>query len=119
MHIGRAVIALLIALSVAMLPAGGVVGAAAKCMDMNGMTGMTDMSAMEDMDCCPHDAIPSDKSMNGCTCMAMCALSCFSFAKTASSLVIFRSPAAKLTPAFETNSFRSPAGSPPFRPPRV
>jgi hypothetical protein len=119
MHIGRTVLALLIALSVAMLPAAGVVGADAKSMDMGGMVGMTDMSAMEGMDCCPHEAIPSDKSTNGCTCMAMCALSCFSFAEAAWSPVIFPSDAADLTPAFEVNSFSSLAGSPPFRPPRV
>jgi hypothetical protein len=119
MHIGRTALALLIALSVAMLPATGVVGPAAKSMDMPGMAGMTDMSGMEDMDCCPHGAIPFDKSMNGCTCMAMCALTCVSFAEAAWSPVIFPSRAAELTQAFEVNSFSSLAGSPPFRPPRV
>jgi hypothetical protein len=117
MHIPRTVLAPLIALSVAMLPAAG--GAAVKSMDMGDMAEMSDMAAMEDMDCCPHQTIPSDKSMDGCACLAMCALNCFSFSAAASSPVVFPSRASKLTPAFEVNSFSSLAGSPPFRPPRA
>jgi hypothetical protein len=120
MNVCRTVLALLIALSVAMLPRGGGVGAAAKSMTMSGMTesNMAEMSAMGDMDCCPHQSIPSDKSIDGCSCMATCALNCFSFTGTAAT-VVFSSPAAKLLPAFETNAFTSHKGSPPFRPPRV
>ena len=68
MNVGRTIFALLIALSVAMLPAAGGVSAAVKS------TEMADMSGMDDMDCCPQKANPCDKAMDGCSSMATCAL---------------------------------------------
>ena len=60
MNIGRTILALLIALSVAMLPAAGGASVAVKSGDA------TEMSAMEDMDCCPPKVNPCDKGMNDC-----------------------------------------------------
>ena len=74
---------------------------------------------MEDMDCCPHKANPCDKTTDGCSSMATCALKCFTFSSTASLAIIFPSHLANLGPAFETNPFSSQTGHPPFRPPRV
>ena len=113
MSIGRTILALLIALSVALLPAAAGAGVSVKS------PAQADMSAMEDMhDCCPK-ANPCDKAMDDCGTMATCALKCFSFAATSSSNIVFPAIFAKLTLSFAANPFSSQMGSPPFRPPRV
>src|SRR5262249_23260745 len=100
--------------SVAALPMAGVVGAAAvKSLEM------TDMLTMDDMDCCPHQANPCDKTMDCCSSMATCALKCFTFFNTASVAIVFPSRLASLSPALEIDRLSSQTGSPPFRPPRV
>jgi hypothetical protein len=110
MSIGRTILALLIALSVAFLPAAGGVGLSAKS------SASADMAAMEDMhDCCPPKAIPCDD----CGTMASCALKCFSFVATASSIVVFPSISAAMTASLVDHSLSSQMGSPAFRPPRV
>jgi hypothetical protein len=108
MHLARIILAFVIALSVAMLPAAAGTGVAVKSAEMS------DMPAM-DHDCCPPKADPCAN----CTSMAACALKCFGFSDTAYSIVAFPSIPASLDPPFESNSFRSQIGSPPFRPPRV
>ena len=113
MNIGRTILALLIALSVAVLPAAGVAGGIPKSTDV------ADMSAMEDMDCCPHKYNPCDKGMDDCSSMATCALKCFSFNGTSFSNLVFPSLLASLNPPLWTNPFRSQTNSPPFRPPRA
>lgn len=112
MSVGRTILALLVALSVAMLPAAAGAGVSVKS------PAQADMSAMEDMhDCCPK-ANPCDKAMDDCGTMATCALKCFSFT-TSSSIIVFPSICATMTAAFVGNPFSSQMGSPPFRPPRV
>jgi hypothetical protein len=112
MNVGRTILALLIALSVAMLPAAG--GAGVKSLAPAGM------SVMEDMpDCCPQKADPCEKAMDDCAAMATCALKCFSFAGAASSIIVFPSTFASMTIPFAANPFSSQTGSPPFRPPRA
>jgi hypothetical protein len=112
MNFGRIILALLIALSVALLPVTGAVGLGL------GSAEMTDMSAMEDMDCCPPAANPC-KDMGNCGSMAICALKCFSFSPTPFTQIIFTSQMASLTPLLRVDPVRSRSGSPPFRPPRV
>jgi hypothetical protein len=108
---GRTILALLIALSVALLPAAG--GAGIKSPAPAGM------SVMEDMpDCCPHNANPCQKGMDDCAAMATCALKCFSFAGI-SSIVVFPLAFVRMTASFAANPFSSQTGSPPFRPPRI
>ena len=113
MRVSRIVLALLIALSVAVLPAAGGVAAVAKSAEMAGT------AAIDDMDCCPHTPNPCDKAMDRASCMATCALKCFTFGGAAESTVFFSSQQARLCPASATNPFNSRTGSPPFRPPRV
>ena len=112
MKAGRIILALLIALSVAVLPAAGGIAAVAKS------TEMAEAAAMDDMDCCPHTANPCDKATNA-ACMAMCALNCFTVYGSAASAVVFPVHQARLSPALGTNPFNSRTGTPPFRPPRV
>jgi hypothetical protein len=112
MNIGRTILALLIALSVAMLPAATGTNIAVKSTDV---TEMADMAAMEDMDCCPHKA----KLCDDCSSMATCPLTCFGFSATSSSNVIFPSLVVTLSLLPGANAFHPQEGSPPFRPPRV
>jgi hypothetical protein len=112
MNLGRTILALLIALSVAMLPAAAGAGVGLKSADM------TDMSAMGH-DCCPPKADPCDKAMGDCSSMAACALKCFGFSAALFSTVVFRSILPSVAPQFESHLFRSQIGSPPFRPPRA
>jgi len=125
MSIGRTILALLIALSLAMLPAAAGVRLGVKSADMS-TTSAADTSAMEDMsDCCPHTANPCDKAntcdkvMGDCGSMATCALKCFSFAPTSFLSIVFPSSSAKMPASIAIDSFSSQTGSPPFRPPRV
>jgi hypothetical protein len=112
MDVGRTILAFVIALSVAMLPAAAGMGVALKS------AGMSDMSVMGD-DCCPPEANPCDMAANGCTTMATCALKCFSFVSNVSSPLVYPRTVANVVPLFESGHFRSQVGSPPFRPPRV
>ena len=121
MKVARTIFALLIALSVAVLPAAGGAAAVAKSTEMSDMAAMADSetAAIDDMDCCPHPANPSDKAMDKSACMAMCALSCFTFGGADVSAIIFPPHQARLIWALATNPFNAQTGSPPFRPPRV
>jgi hypothetical protein len=109
----RAILAILIALSVAMLPAAGLAVVSSQS------AAPADMSMTDDMDCCPHKANPCEKAMEDCATMATCALKCFSFAGTLSSTIVFPSTSAKMTASFAANPLSSQTGSPPFRPPRI
>jgi hypothetical protein len=127
-------LAVLIALSVAMLPAAAGAGSSSpasadmsatdiSAIDMpSGNMSATDMAAMDmsDMEggCCPHKTNPCDQADNCCT-MATCALKYFSFAGTAWSTITFPSSFAKLAIAFGEGPLSSQTGSPPFRPPRA
>ena len=120
MSIGRSILALLIALSVAMLPAAGGAGVSSNTPERSDMSMTEDVSMSEDMhDCCPHEANPCDKAMERCGTMATCALKCFSFAGASSSIVAFPATFAKMIAPLEHNPFSSQTGTPPFRPPRV
>lgn len=114
MSIARTIVVLLIALSVAILPAAGSAGVSAKSLE----TAVT--SATEDMpDCCPPKANPCEKATDVCAAMATCVLKCFSFFLGTSAVIVFPSAFAKMTASFAGNPFSSQAGSPPFRPPRA
>ena len=111
---GRTVLALVIAFSVAILPAAG---GAAIVMESAGM------SVSEAMpDCCEHHGIPCDKlpkAKDGCCSMAACALMCFNFSASSFSDLIFPPVVTEALPMLATNCLTSQMGSPPFRPPRA
>ena len=124
MTLVRTILALLIAMSVAILPAAGAAPFKLKSQDA------TEMSASEPMydepmhdepmhDCCPPAANPCDRAMDDCGTMATCALKCFSYSTGASSPLSFPLTLASVMPLFESSDFHSQTGSPPFRPPRV
>jgi hypothetical protein len=113
MSIARTIVTLLIALSVAILPAAASAGVSVKSPEAAGISMTEDMP-----DCCPHKANPCEKATDDCAAMATCALKCFSFSGT-SAVIVFPSAFAKMTASFAANPFSSQAGSPPFRPPRA
>jgi len=112
MCIARTILVFLITLSVALLPVASGTGLASKPADA------IEMSAMEDMDCCPHKADPCDR-MDGCASMAGCALHCFNFAVGGAQLPIVALTRADNTPVLQDDNVPSQSGSLPFRPPRV
>src|SRR5262249_54466254 len=111
----RPILALLIALSVAVLPAAAHVAMSGKTMDMSDAT---EMSAMDDMACCPDKPQPPHKSMDDCAAMVGCVL-CFGFLGPASSDIASPVFATSAVIAFATDPFDSQPSNPPFRPPRV
>jgi len=115
MRIARPILAFLIALSVAVLPAAGHVGMHLKPMDV---ADMTDMAAMDDMACCPHKSQPAKKAIDDCASIAGCAF-CFGFLRPIVSDVVSPVFATGTVLAFATNPFDSQPAHPPFRPPRV
>jgi hypothetical protein len=115
-RIGRAIFAVLIGLSIAMLPA--TIGFAA------GVATATEISAAKAMpDCDHHNKAPdiqTHKAINGGACMADCAFSCFGFTATGYSGIAFSSPVSDvLKPIRVSDAISSRMGSPPFRPPRA
>jgi hypothetical protein len=110
----RTILAILMALSVAMLPAAGAAGFKLKSQDA------TEISASEPMhDCCPPRTNPCGKVMDDCGSMATCAVKCFNYSSDVSSLLVYPFTLADMTPLFESIGFHSQTGSPPFRPPRA
>jgi hypothetical protein len=126
MNLARAILAFVIAVSLAALPAAAHAGIAAKPMHasamdqsmhhMHDMATMHDMAAMDDMDCCPNKA--PNKAIDDCATMAGCVL-CTGFLGAVSASVIF--PLLLSTTAFSLPSDPLPSqtSSPPFRPPRI
>jgi hypothetical protein len=121
MHAGRAILVLLLALAVAVLPMKDGAALALKSADMSDMaTGMDHMSsAMEEMDCCPHKKVPTEKAVpDCCSSIATCPMSCFGFTGT-SSFTVFPLLLGSVPPSLASSPLRSQTSSPPFRPPRV
>jgi hypothetical protein len=120
MNVARAILAFLIAVSLAAVPAAAHAGMAVKPMHASAMDHMAaeDMSAMDDMDCCPHKTDTSHKMVDDCAAMAGCVL-CTGFLGAAPSSLNF--PLLLATRAYSSPSDPLPslAGSPPFRPPRI
>jgi hypothetical protein len=117
MAIARTILALLIAVSVVLLPIGGGAMMGMPAADMSAPTSAS-ISADEPMDCCPNPAKQSEKSVGDCCAMAICAFKCFGGSEATFSLAP-PSVLADLLLPFATDQFRSQAAHPPFRPPRV
>lgn len=118
LRIGRTIVAVLISLAVATLPAA--TGFAAH------VETATETSAAKAVPDCNHHqhhhSAPSDntqKTAGDCACMAACALTCFSFTAPGFSGITFSPPACAALKLVRANTnVSSRTGSPPFRPPR-
>jgi uncharacterized protein involved in copper resistance len=117
MRIGRIIVAVLVALAVATLPAAtGFAAGATTAMVISASP------AMPDCDHHQHNAPggKTQKSMNDCASMAGCALKCFNFTGTSLADIAYSwSASAAIKPVHASNIFASQMGSPPFRPPRA
>jgi hypothetical protein len=112
MPLARTIFALLIAVSVAMLPTAGA--AAFKMTSQDAL----EMSASEPMhDCCPSAANPCDK--DDCGSMAVCASTCCVYASGVASPLVYPTVLADAMPLLSSGAWPSQLGSPPFRPPRA
>jgi hypothetical protein len=128
MNVARAILAFVITVSLAILPAAGHAGVAVQPVDVaatdqsvqheHSMAATHDAAAMDAMDCCPHKTDTSKKAIDDCAAMAGCVL-CTGFLGTAPlglNFVLLLSSRAFSPP---TDPLPSQAGSPPFRPPRI
>jgi hypothetical protein len=112
-RIGHAILATLIALSVALLPIAASIAVSSKAA-------AAAVTASAD---CIHDrtqpAKAPQKSDDGCDSMAGCALKCFNIIQIEfSTLTLASSPSVAIEPIWLENKLASQLGSPPFRPPR-
>jgi hypothetical protein len=113
--IGKAILALVVALSVATLPATAGFAANNRAMDATASVAMPD--------CEHHHHAPAPQKQNSAddsACVTACTLSCFGFTATGVSAIAFSPPASTaLKPVHASNILASRMGSPPFRPPRA
>ena len=115
LRLGRTILAIVIGLSVAILPATAGYTASAAISEMSASAAMPD---------CDHDhgasGDPTQKPAHDCACMAACALSCFNFTATACSDITFSSStSAALKPVRTADKLPVQMASAPFRPPRA
>jgi hypothetical protein len=108
MRVNRAIIAIVVALSVTLLPATAGFAAAPASAG----------AAMSD--CCHDHGMPCNKAMDdGHQAMATCALHCFNYIGPNFSGFDLIPAVAKTKPLFASEFFRSHTATPPFHPPRV
>jgi hypothetical protein len=119
MRLGRTILAIVVGLSVAMLPAMG--GFAAGALIKQAASSADVSAAMPD--CEHHRHAPSDKTKNtanDCASMAGCALKCFNFTGPAVEGIAFSMPAgAALEPVRAIGHVYARMIGAPFRPPRA
>lgn len=130
MHIGRTILAFLVALSLAMLPmAGTFVASGDEAMASEVVVasahGDCDHAAMDSdavvksiHECCNHAAMPTH-SMNGCSGSADCIAKCLGLYAVLFSSIAIACAFGGTEPGFVSNPFHSRVASPPFRPPRI
>lgn len=118
MGIARTILAAVIAVSVAVMPAAaGAVAAAGASRDA--FVGTAD-SAMP-VDCAHHNS-PADRGSKGaddCGSLAACAVKCFNYVGSVVPGIATTPKASRLLPVVAVGCVASNIAAPPFRPPRV
>jgi hypothetical protein len=113
---GRAIFVLLIALSVATLPAALGFAAGSKTLEVSGSTSIPDCDHRH------HQNAPSDKKQKTTddgACLAACAVACFGFTATGLSSITLSLPTSTAPKFIQTSdNVSSQIGNLPFRPPR-
>jgi hypothetical protein len=116
MHFGRTIFVVLVALSVATLPAALGFAAGSKTMEVVVSETMPDCDHH-------HHKLPSDKTQKTTgdgACMAACAIACLGFTATEFSDITFSSPLSTAPKFIRTSdNVSSQIGNLPFRPPRA
>ena len=107
MRVNRAIIAIVVTLSVALLPATAGFAAA----PTSAGAAMTD--------CCHDHGMPCNKAMDDGQTMASCTLNCFNYVGPNFSGLELVPAVAKTKPLLASRLVRSHTATPPFHPPRV
>ena len=122
MTVARTILAVLIAISVTLLPVARAAAFKPKPADMTQMADMSaamgDMSAAEPMDCCPPDTNPCN-GMDDCLSMAGCPFASLILSVVSPTTIVFPPMLAGIMPRLTADTLDSQSSSPPFRPPRV
>jgi hypothetical protein len=131
MRVGRTILAVLLALSLAMLPmarafvAPGKEAMASEVVAASVHDGCEHEAMASDVlvalahECCDHESMPADHVMNECQASAGCTAKCFNCYAMVFSEVAIPSPIGGTEAGFVSNPFYSRMASPPFRPPRA
>lgn len=113
MRIGRAILAFLVALSLAALPMAGAFAV------QKDDVAPAEMQMASSHECCDDEGMPAGPAMKECQASAGCVAKCFNvFAAVFSSSSILPPTGGTASP-FASDPFVSQTSSPPFRPPRV
>ena len=112
MRIGRVILVVLMAVSLATLPMAG----AFAVPDDEPMASEVVVASAHD--CCDHESMPADHMMKECQASAGCAAKCFNFYAVTFSGVAIPSLIGGTESRFVSNPFYSQTASPPYRPPR-
>jgi hypothetical protein len=115
----RTILAVVISVSVAVMPAAAGAMPVAKSSP-NGISELAPFATMPDD--CQHHASPGhhgSKAADDCASMAACAVKCFNYAGTDLPGIALVPTASRLQPVAAGGVVASKIGSPPFRPPRV
>jgi hypothetical protein len=107
MNMNRAIIAIVVALSVAMLPVTA------------GFAAASTSAGAAKIDCCHDHGMPCNKAMDDGQATASCALNCFNYVGPNFSGLELVPAVAKAKPLLASRLVRSRTASPPFHPPRV
>ncbi len=116
MRFARTIIAVVIAISVAMLPAAGSASIGTKSSDEVSVS--ADMSMAVD-DCCPDHTKPCDQGGDQCQSMASCVHQTFSFLNLAVSQITYPLVLGDELFVLVDQAVPLHATGAPFRPPRV
>ena len=118
MPLGRAIVAVILAIAVAMLPATGGAAFAAQIDAGLGRGATTELMVVTTTD----QASPCDhgsSAVDDCGSLAVCALECFTYAGLRLPSLQVPFSAACAPPGRTTDIVASRDGAPPFRPPRA
>jgi len=118
-HIVRTIIAVVLAVAVAAMPAAASAVAAAG-MTHDASAAVAHSAAMPE-DCAHHHA-PADRDHKGaddCAAMAACAVHCFTYVGTVVPGIAMMPKSSHLRPLPSAGRITSNLAAPPFRPPRV
>ena len=116
MGVGRTILTMILAFSVAILPAVGGAVTVAKAVESS--------FAVSAQDCCEHHGTPCDQgqghgTMDDCASTAACATHCFNFAGASAWDVPYAPVETGLVTSFAGPAVVSHSDPPPFPPPRV
>jgi hypothetical protein len=113
MRLGRTIWAVLLTLSLAMVPLAGAFAL------QNDEVAVSSEATASAHDCCPGESMPADHAMKDCLASPGCIAKCFNFYAMTFSGVVIPAPTGGTESDFASAPIHALTASPPFRPPRV